>query len=81
MGTALLVFHLAIEKGAQLKQIVDVDLSFISFDENDGDQLTSENETDSDNDEADEWHDASTQISLRHFYVQTLKYRLNSARI
>jgi hypothetical protein len=30
----------AIEKGAQLQQIDDVDLSFISFDEDDGDQLT-----------------------------------------
>ena len=58
----------AIEKGAQLKQIDDVDLSFISFDEDDGDQLTSENETDSDNDEADEWHDASTQIHLPQLY-------------
>ena len=57
----------AIEKGVQLKQIDDVDLSFISFDEDDGDQLTSENETDSDNDEADEWHDASTQIHLPQF--------------
>ena len=55
----------AIEKGAQLKQIDDVDLSFISFNEDDGDQLTSEN--DSENDEADEWHDASTQIHLLQF--------------
>jgi hypothetical protein len=41
-------------KHHKLKQIDDVDLSLISFDEDDGDQLTSENETDSDNDEADE---------------------------
>ena len=51
-----------------MKQIDDVDLSFISFDEDDGDQLTRENETDSDNDEADEWHDASTQIHLPQLY-------------
>jgi hypothetical protein len=30
----------AIEKGAQLQQIDDVDLSFISFDEDDGDQCS-----------------------------------------
>jgi hypothetical protein len=32
----------AIEKGAQLKQIDDVDLSLISFDEDDGDQIMNE---------------------------------------
>jgi hypothetical protein len=38
----------AIEKGVQLKQIDDVDLSFISFDEDDGDQLTRTNQKNSD---------------------------------
>ena len=53
------------EKGAQLRQINDGELSDVSFDEDDDDDEQSQSE--SDNDENDEWSDTLSDIKIPDF--------------